>query len=125
MNAPETTPATPAVIYAAKSTADRHRSIDTQLQDGREMAAENGWIVVGEYRDEGFSAYSGNRGAGLAHAESHAARAAAEHGATAMLIAQAHDRFARGAGDAPGAPQSLGEIWHRMRRLDVHMRTVE
>jgi DNA invertase Pin-like site-specific DNA recombinase len=125
MNAPEATPVTPAVIYAAKSTADRHRSIDTQLQDGRDMATENGWQLVGEYNDEGFSAYSGNRGTGLAQAEAHAARAAAEHGTTCMLIAQAHDRFARGAGDAPGAPQSLGEIWHRMRRLDVHLRTVE
>ena len=56
-------PTTCAVLYAAKSTADRHRSIETQLEDGRRMAAENGWTVVAEHRDEGFSAYSGNRGA--------------------------------------------------------------
>lgn len=115
----------PCVIYAAKSTQDRHASIPEQLADGREMAAENGWEIVGECQDEGFSAYSGNRGPGLVKAQDRAAAAAAEHGVTAMLIAQAHDRFARGAGDKPGAPQSLGEVWHAMRRRDVHLRTVE
>jgi hypothetical protein len=59
-----------------------------------------------------------------ADAKAHAAELAAEHG-ICMLVAQAHDRFARGAGDRPGAPQSLGEIWHEMRRLNVHLRTVE
>ena len=83
------------------------------------------WTVVADFSDEGFSAYSGNRGPGLEAAKASATRAAAEFGTTAMLIAQAHDRFARGAGDRPGAPQSLGEIWHEMRRLDVHLRTVE
>lgn len=115
----------PAVIYAAKSTQDRHASIPTQIEDAREMAEREGWTIVGEYSDEGFSAYSGNRGPGLEKAKQAAADAAREHGTTAMLIAQAHDRFARGAGDRPGAPQSLGELWHELRRLDVHLRTVE
>lgn len=116
---------TPAVIYAAKSTQDRHESIATQLEEGRELCDENGWTVVGEFQDEGFSAYSGNRGPGLEDAKARAAKAAAEFDTTAMLVAQAHDRFARGAGDRPGAPQSLGEIWHEMRRLNVWLRTVE
>src|SRR5262245_42547333 len=97
-----THPTTPAVIYAAKSTQDRHDSIPTQLAEARDMADENGWTVVDEFHDEGFSAYSGNRGPGLEAAKVSAARAAAEFGTTAMLIAQAHDRFARGAGDRPG-----------------------
>ena len=116
---------TPAVVYAAKSTQDKHASIPTQLVEAREMAEENGWTVVAEFIDEGFSAYSGNRGPGLEQAKRKAADAAREHGTTAMLIAQAHDRFARGAGDRPGAPQSLGEVWHAARRLDVSLRTVE
>lgn len=116
---------TPAVLYGAKSTQDKHRSIPTQLAEGREMAQARGWTVVGEFSDEGFSAYSGNRGPDLEAAKRCAAQAAAEHARTAMLIAQAHDRFARGAGDRPGAPQSLGELWHEMRRRDVWLRTVE
>lgn len=115
----------PAVIYGAKSTEDKHDSIPTQFAEAREMAEENGWTVVGVFQDEGFSAYSRNRGPGLESAKRRAVEAATEHGTTAMLIAQAHDRFARGAGDKPGAPQSLGEIWHEMRRCDVWLRTVE
>lgn len=119
-----------AILYAAKSTQDRRRSIDTQLEDAREFAEENGWTVVdpphkAAYKDEGFSAYSGNRGPDLRLAEQHAARIAAATGKPCMLIAQAADRFARGAGDAPGASEHLVEIWTRWRRVNVHMRTVE
>ncbi len=115
----------PAVIYAAKSTQDRHRSIPAQLEDCRRMAAENCWTVVGEYSDEGFSAYSRSRGPGLAEAREHAARAAAESGATVMLVAQHSDRFSRGAGDKPGAPEALIEIWHSECRREVHLRSVQ
>jgi site-specific DNA recombinase len=116
---------TPAVVYAAKSTEDKNLSIPEQLDDCREMAEENGWEVVYEDKDEDFSAYSGNRGPGLEAAKQRAIEAAQKTGAPVMLIAQAHDRFARGAGDEPGAPQSLGELWHEMRRRNVHLRTVE
>jgi site-specific DNA recombinase len=119
------TPRTPCVLYGAKSTEDKHDSIPTQIAECREMAETNDWEIVGIYIDEGFSAYSGNRGPGLEDAQACAARSAFEHGTTAMLIAQAHDRFARGAGDRPGAPQSLGEVWHANRRRDVHLRSVE
>src|SRR4051812_42702601 len=102
---------TAAVIYAAKSTEDRKDSITTQIEDCEEMAAENDWVVIGSFRDEGFSAYSGNRGPGLEAARRRAAEVAAERGCVVMLVAQAHDRFARGAGDRPNAPESLGEIW--------------
>jgi DNA invertase Pin-like site-specific DNA recombinase len=89
------------------------------------MAADNGWRVLGEYADEGFSAYSGNRGPELASAREHAGRAAAESGTIVMLLAQAADRFSRGAGDRPGAPRALVEIWHQERRCNVHLRTVQ
>jgi site-specific DNA recombinase len=94
---------TPVVIYAAKSTEDKHGSIGTQLEDCRELAAHEGWEVVGEYQDEAFSAYHGNRGPGLAAA----IQKAVEH-APSVLVAQDADRFARGAGDAPGAARHLG-----------------
>lgn len=116
----------PAVIYAAKSTEDVHESIPDQLEEAREMAAENDWTVVGrDFVDEGFSAYKGDRGPDLAAAMEAAATAAAETGEVCMLIAQAHDRFARGAGDAPGAPQHLVELWIAARRQNVWLRTVE
>ena len=39
----------PCVIYAAKSTKDINASIPEQLADCREMAAENGWEIIGEF----------------------------------------------------------------------------
>ncbi|MGH2966328.1 MAG: recombinase family protein [Solirubrobacterales bacterium] len=114
-----------AVIYAAKSTKDKHGSIPTQLDDGRVMAEREGWGVVAEYRDEGFSAFSGNRGPGLAAARDHAARLAEESGEVVMLLAQHSDRFSRGGGDKPGAAEALIEIWHAERRRNVHLRSVE
>lgn len=116
---------TPAVLYAAKSTQDKHLSIPKQLEDGRQKAAEEGWEVIGEFKDEGFSAFSGNRGPDLRRATDLAEQAAAERGTTCMLIAQHSDRFARGAGDRPGAADSIIEVWLRMRRVDVHLRTFQ
>lgn len=113
------------VLYGAKSTQDKRNSISTQLADGRALADTNGWEIIGQYDDEGFSAYSGNRGQGLIDAEAHATRAAAETGSVVMLVTQAHDRFARGAGDKPGASDSLGEVWHRCRRKNVWLRSAE
>jgi site-specific DNA recombinase len=115
----------PAVLYAAKSTQDKHASIPDQFKDGRKKAAEEDWEIIGEFKDEGFSAYSGNRGPGLKEAADLASAAAAEQGTTCMLIAQHSDRFARGAGDKPGASDSLLEVWTRMRRADVHLRTYQ
>jgi DNA invertase Pin-like site-specific DNA recombinase len=116
---------TPCVIYAAKSTQDKHKSIDMQLEDGREKAAEEGWVIVGEFFDENFSAYTGNRGPDLERAKQGASAAAIEYGEPCMLVVQASDRFARGSGDRPGAADALVEIWHAMRRRDVHLRSVE
>jgi site-specific DNA recombinase len=116
---------TPAVLYAAKSTQDKHLSIPKQFADGRQKASEEDWEILGEFSDEGFSAYSGNRGPSLKEATDLAALAAAERGTTCMLIAQHSDRFARGAGDKPGAADSVIEVWLRMRRVDVHLRTFQ
>jgi DNA invertase Pin-like site-specific DNA recombinase len=112
-----------AIVYAAKSTADPHGSIPTQLADARAMAEREGWTVEGEYRDEAFSAWSGNRGPGLAAAREQAAALARDHG-TAILVAQDADRFARGSGDAPGAADHLGELFFAMKRAGVELWTV-
>jgi DNA invertase Pin-like site-specific DNA recombinase len=116
---------TPAVLYAAKSTEDKKGSIGTQLDDGRAFAEREGWEVVGEFNDEGFSAYSGNRGPDLERAEAFAAEVAKDRGVVCQLVAQHSDRFARGAGDKPGASFALTERWHSTRRQNVHMRSVE
>jgi hypothetical protein len=115
----------PAVVYAVESTGDRNDSIGTQVEDCRRMAEDNEWDVVATFTDEGLSAYAGDRGPGLESATRHAAEVAAERGTIVMLVAQAHDRFAGGAGDAPGAPRSLRELWHWTRRRDVWLRTAE
>lgn len=112
------------MIYAAKSTEDRHGSVPTQLADCRAMADSEGWCVVDEYRDEGFSAYHGNRGPGLVAAREQAARVAADQG-SCVLVAQHSDRFARGAGDAPGAAEHLGEVMFWARRHRVQLRSVQ
>ena len=38
---------------------------------------------------------------------------------------QAVDRFARGAGDKPDSARHASELWHELRRRNVHMRTAE
>ncbi len=87
----------PAVLYAAKSTEDKHGSIPDQLADGRKLAEVTGFDVVAERRDEAASAFKGNRGPGLAAAMTEAERLAAEHGSCALIV-QHSDRLARGDG---------------------------
>jgi DNA invertase Pin-like site-specific DNA recombinase len=86
-----------AVLYGAKSTEDAHGSIPTQLADGRALAERHGWEVVAERQDEAFSAYSGDRGPGLAAAMALCERIAAEDGVAALVV-QHSDRLARGDG---------------------------
>ena len=100
-----------ALVYAAKSTKDKHLSIPEQLDDCREMCEENGWKIVSEFSDENFTAYTGNRGPGLAAAIDHAKRTASEHG-QCFIVAQHTSRFARGDGARPDAPRALVELWH-------------
>ncbi len=116
---------TPCVIYAAKSTEDRRGSIPGQLAECRGLAAREGWLIVGEYIDEGFSAYKRNRGPGLADARERAAQAALEHKTRSILLSVHSDRISRGAGDSPDAAEALVEIWHAERRRNVHLRSVE
>ena len=84
--------ATPAVIYAAKSTEDKHGSIPTQIEDCRALAAREGWEIVGSYEDESKSAFHGNRGPRLQAARDHAERV------DGTIIVQHSDRLARGDG---------------------------
>jgi DNA invertase Pin-like site-specific DNA recombinase len=115
----------PVVVYAAKSTQDKHGSIPDQIKDCEVWIAEQGdREVIGIFKDEGFSAYSGNRGPDLARAVEAAVAAAIEHG-QAEVVVQHSDRLARGAGDKPDAAESLDEIWHRWRRKNVIMRSCQ
>ncbi len=79
--------------------------------------------MIGEYADEAFSAYHGNRGPGLASAKALAVQAATEH-ERCVLVGQDADRFARGAGDAPGAADHLGEVYFVLRRQGVALWSV-
>jgi DNA invertase Pin-like site-specific DNA recombinase len=114
-----------AVIYAAKSSEDRHGSIPTQLEDARGKCEREGWEVVGEFSDEGFSAYSGNRGPELELALTAAGKSAATSGEIVVFVVQHSDRISRGAGLKPNDPKALIEIWHEQRRLNVHLRSVQ
>jgi len=87
----------PAVLYAAKSTADKKASIPNQLREGRAEAASRDLEVVDEFRDEKKSAYSGDRGPGLLAARAEAERLAGLYGECALII-QHSDRLARGDG---------------------------
>jgi DNA invertase Pin-like site-specific DNA recombinase len=105
-----------AVIYAAKSTEDKHGSIPTQLEDARKLAEREGWEVIGSYEDEAKSAYKGNRGTGLTQAMAHAERE------RCALIVQHSDRLARGDGDRA---QHLVEIVLWARKTGVTLKSVQ
>lgn len=117
-------PQVPVVIYAAKSTEDRHGSIPRQLADCRAMAEREGWQVVAEFSDEGFSAYKRNRGPDFDRAKQRVVEEATSRG-ECVLVAQHTDRFARGAGDAPGAADHMGELYFWARRHNVRLRSVQ
>jgi site-specific DNA recombinase len=120
----DTEPTLPAIVYAAKSTEDKHGSIPDQLLKTRRLCENEDWPMLGEFSDEGFSAYSGNRGPGLEDAKAKAIELAAEHGGC-LLVALHSDRVARGAGDEPGAADHLVEVVAHLRRHGVRLRTVE
>jgi DNA invertase Pin-like site-specific DNA recombinase len=87
----------PAVLYAAKSSADEKGSIPNQLREGRELAEGDGRTVVEKFEDEKKSAYTQDRGDGLVAARAECERLVAEHGECALVI-QHSDRLARGDG---------------------------
>jgi DNA invertase Pin-like site-specific DNA recombinase len=88
----------PCVVYAAKSTEDKRGSISTQLVDCHEaIEAAGGRTIAGEYQDEAVSAYTGNRGSGLAKAMGQVAELAGLYSAAELWV-QHSDRLARGDG---------------------------
>jgi DNA invertase Pin-like site-specific DNA recombinase len=89
--------ATRAVAFAAKSTTDTRGSIQTQLADCRALAEREGFDLLAEFSDEAASAYSRDRGPGLASALAECERLVAEHGEAALVV-QHSDRLARGDG---------------------------
>jgi Homing endonuclease associated repeat/Resolvase, N terminal domain/Recombinase/Recombinase zinc beta ribbon domain len=113
---------TPCVIYAAKSTEDKRGSIPDQLRDCRdEIERALDRRIVGEYKDESFSAFSGNRGPGLADAMKLAEDLARGAG-RAELWAQHSDRLARGDGRSARHAVEIA-LW--ALKLDVRVRTVQ
>lgn len=116
-------PRIPCVIYAAKSTEDTRGSIGTQIDDCRAaIARQGGREIEGEpLTDENHSAYSANRGPGLAEAKLRAAESARAHG-EAELWVQHSDRLARGDGRTA---DHLAEIFFAMRRQNVRLRSVQ
>lgn len=106
-----------AIVYAAKSTEDIRGSIPTQLEDGRAMAAREGWEVTCEYVDEAVSAWTGDRGPGLAAALGHAERIS-----PCVLVVQHSDRLARGDGRTA---RHLGEIYFWALKTGVEIRSAQ
>lgn len=86
-----------AILYAAKSTADKNASIPAQLADGRRMAEADGWTIVDEFHDENKSAFTGNRGEGLANAQQLAEELTERDDVEQVgIFIQHSDRLARG-----------------------------
>jgi DNA invertase Pin-like site-specific DNA recombinase len=102
---------TRCVIYAAKSTADEHGSIDSQISECRQHAGRQGWQVdEPPHHDVKKSAYHGKRGPGLAAAKARAGQLAAEGEGDVVLLVYATDRLARGDGkEAPHLVEYLLE----------------
>jgi DNA invertase Pin-like site-specific DNA recombinase len=110
------------IIYAAKSTEDRRGSIPDQLSECRAaIEHEPGRTVLAEYRDEAMSAFTHNRGPGLAQAMRHA-QELAEGGGVAELWALHSDRLARGDGRVARHAVEIA-LWALKR--DVTVRTVQ
>ncbi len=78
-------------------------------------------MFAAEFSDEGKSAWSGNRGDGLAQAKGCAVRLAEEHG-NAELWVQHSDRISRGDGLSA---DHLAEVYFAMRRRGVRLRSVQ
>ncbi|WP_433782429.1 recombinase family protein [Actinomycetospora sp. CA-101289] len=58
-----TTSAPRALLYGRVSAASTDgRSVDSQLDEGRKVAAREGWTIVGQHRDDGISASRYSRG---------------------------------------------------------------
>jgi Resolvase, N terminal domain len=112
-----------AVVYAAKSTEDKHGSIPTQLENCRRRAEREGWQVVAEFSDEAFSAYGGNPSPRLERTKALAAETAAKSG-RCIVIAQdadlpSHVPVARIPGGRARRPMGLREVdLRRTQRAD-------
>jgi DNA invertase Pin-like site-specific DNA recombinase len=113
------------VVYAAKSTEDKHDSIPTRIDECRAMAEENGWELVGVYRDEGFSRTAATVVPALRTRRrtppASPPSAARPRCWSLKRMIGLHEARATG----PVRHKSLGEVWHANRRRDVHLRSVE
>jgi hypothetical protein len=114
----------PVVIYGAKSSEDDRGSIPTQVADCTSaIDREGGRELAGTFTDEDASAFTGNRGPGLAAALELAARLADDRG-EAELWVQHSDRLARGDGRKDGA-RHLGGLYFETRARGIRLRSVQ
>jgi Resolvase, N terminal domain/Homing endonuclease associated repeat/Recombinase zinc beta ribbon domain/Recombinase len=112
----------PCVVYAAKSTEDKRGSIPDQLQDCRSVIQrEPDRRIVGEFSDEAFSAFTGNRGPELVDAMN-LVEDLTRQGGQAELWVQHSDRLARGDGKSARHAVEIA-LWALKR--DVRVRTVQ
>ena len=96
------------VIYAAKSSEDRHGSIAGQSEECRAAIRQvPGLRVAGEYADESYSAYKRDRGPQLAAAIAQCEQLAGEDGGGAAVGAASAGRWialrARSSARSPSA----------------------
>jgi site-specific DNA recombinase len=115
--------ATPAVIYAAKSTPDEHDSVPDQLATCRERAEHEGREVVDVFSEDDVSGYRQSRGPKLEAAMAAAKAAAAEHGQAELWVFHSA-RLARGSGRKNEA-RALGEVFYDLKRHGVTLRSVQ
>jgi DNA invertase Pin-like site-specific DNA recombinase len=110
------------VVYAAKSTEDKRGSIPDQVRECRAAIEHDAdRRIVGEYTDEAFSAFTGNRGPGLLEAMERVEDLASKRGGV-ELWAQHSDRLARGDGRSARHAVEIA-LWALKR--DVRVRTVQ
>ena len=114
----------PAFIFAAKSTDDPKDSVGTQIKECREgIEAEGERRIVGKpFTDVKKSAFTGNRGPGLASCIGAAVDAAAKSGKAEIWV-QFSDRLARGSGEK-GEARHLAGLWFEMKEAGVRLRSV-
>ena len=114
----------PAVIYAAKSSKDEGGSLESQIERCRERIEREGEReVVGCFRDEDASGWSGNRGPNLEAAMKLAQDLAGDHPQVEAWVFHS-SRLGRGSGLRNQA-RSLMEVLVATRRDGVTVRSVE
>ena len=100
-----------AAIYARVSTSNHGQDVGLQLEELRQVARQRGWVVVGEFIDEGFS------GAKVSRPALDRMTAAIRTGIFDVVMVWRFDRFAR-------STRHLIEALEEFRKLGVEFMSV-